>query len=210
MVDRAILFVDGNNWFHSLRACGVADLIDLDYAKISLKLIAPREWLATRYYIGQVQNTGNERLYADQRRFLARLRATDARISTHLGRIESRPTRNEAAIELRQYLANLKAQIPSPVFRDLMELACRHATSEVSVEKAVDVMLAVDMVVMAERNEYDAAYVLSADGDFTPAAEAVRSMGKKVYAASVSTGAQLARAVNSFIHIDRQWFGDCY
>ena len=52
------------------------------------------------------------------------------------------------------------------------------------VEKAVDVMLAVDLVAMAIRNEYEAAYVLSADGDYTPAVEIARSLGKKVYAAA--------------------------
>jgi len=55
MPDRAVLFVDGNNWFHSLRKAGVDDLFMLDYAKISTKLVGPRVWLATRYYIGQVR-----------------------------------------------------------------------------------------------------------------------------------------------------------
>ena len=81
MPDRAILFIDGNNWYHSLSELGVADLGRLNYAKISEKLVAPRTWIGTRYYIGQVQQKRNPRLYADQRRFLAHLKATDARIS---------------------------------------------------------------------------------------------------------------------------------
>jgi uncharacterized LabA/DUF88 family protein len=78
------------------------------------------------------------------------------------------------------------------------------------VEKAVDVMLAVDMVVMAERDQYDAAYLLSADGDFTPAVAAVRAHGKKVYGVSPAHGAQLAAAVDTFINLKREWFNDCY
>ena len=79
------------------------------------------------------------------------------------------------------------------------------------VEKAVDVMLAVDLVVMAERNGFDDAYLLSADGDFTPAVEHVRSRGKNVYAVAASSGARLAAAVNSFIRIPASsWFADCY
>ena len=77
------------------------------------------------------------------------------------------------------------------------------------VEKAVDVMGAVDMVVMAERDEFDAAYLLSADGDFTPAVEAVRLNNKKVYAVSVAVGAQLASVVNSYIRLKPDWFDDC-
>ena len=71
-------------------------------------------------------------------------------------------------------------------------------------------MLAVDMVMKAERGEYDAAYLLSADGDFTPAVEAVHLLGKRVYVASASHGAQLARVATVFIHLDGAWFADCY
>jgi uncharacterized LabA/DUF88 family protein len=71
-------------------------------------------------------------------------------------------------------------------------------------------MLAVDMVSMSHRDDFDAAYLLSADGDFTPAVEVVRSNGKKVYAASPDAGAQLAKVVNSFIRLDLSWFDACY
>ena len=91
-----------------------------------------------------------------------------------------------------------------------MGIAQVHRTNTVMVEKAVDVMLAVDLVVLAERDEFDAAYILSADGDFTPAAQAVRSRGKRLYAASALPGAQLASAVNAFIPLRRDWFDDCY
>lgn len=71
-------------------------------------------------------------------------------------------------------------------------------------------MLAIDMVVMSERDAFDAAYLLSADGDFTPAVEAVRSHGKKVYVASPGSGAQLASVANSYLRLRREWFADCY
>ena len=169
MADRAVLFIDGNNWYHALRDHGVINQKRLDYARISEKLTGPRDWLGTRYYVGRVQQRGNTRLYAEQRQFLAQLEQTDRRISTHLGRLEQRPDDNPAARELLSYLANLPRRIDSDVYRDLMEIAKTHERRTVTVEKAVDVMLAVDLVVMAERDEFDAAYVLSADGDFTPA-----------------------------------------
>jgi uncharacterized LabA/DUF88 family protein len=78
------------------------------------------------------------------------------------------------------------------------------------VEKAVDVFLAIDLVSLAMSDAYDAAYLLSADGDYTPAVEAVRRLNKKVYVASCVPGAHLARAVNSFIRLQRDWFNDCY
>lgn len=210
MADRAVLFVDGNNWYHSLRELGVPDLGRLNYARISEKLLGPREWIGTRYYIGRVRQRGNLSLYAEQRRFLSRLRATDPRISIHLGRLEARTTTNEAALELRQYLSRLRVRIDESVFHELMAIATRHASSEVIVEKAVDVMLAVDLVSMAHRDEFDAAYLLSADGDFTPAVQAAAQLGKTVYAVSPSHGAQLGAVVKAFIHLEASWFDDCY
>lgn len=107
-------------------------------------------------------------------------------------------------------LSRLETRIDKADFQDLVALAKRHSSAEVMVEKAVDVMVAIDMVVMAERDELDAAYLLSADGDFTPAAEAVKATGKRVYAVPPSYGAQLAAAVDSFIRLDAGWFMDCY
>lgn len=71
----------------------------LDYRAISLKLAGPRAWLETRYYIGRVSQTGNAQLYADQRKFVASLMATDSRISVHFGRLEPR-SMHEPVVEL--------------------------------------------------------------------------------------------------------------
>jgi uncharacterized LabA/DUF88 family protein len=210
VADRAVLFIDGNNWYHSLAEAGVGDLGRLNYARVSEKLVGPRTWIGTRYYIGQVQQKGNPRLYADQRRFLSYLKATDPRISVHLGRLEERQIKNEAALELRQYLSSLPVRIDVEVFHGLMDIAKKHAVLDVMVEKAVDVMLAVDLVMMAQRDEFDAAYLLSADGDYTPAVVATANVGKTVYAFSPAAGAQLGRVVKAFIRPKADWFDDCY
>lgn len=210
MSDRATIFIDGNNWYHAICAVGVTDRGRLDYRAISLKLLGPRTWIETRYYIGRVSQTGNAQLYADQRKFVASLTAADPRISVHFGRLEPRIHENAAAIELQQYLANLPSRIDPALYRELSDIARRHRKTQVMVEKAVDVNLAVDLVVMAERNEFDAAYLLSADGDFTPAVAAVRAHDKKVYVVSPASGAQLAAVANSFIPLKCEWFDDCY
>ncbi len=210
MPDRSILFIDGNNWYHSLQSLGVPDLRRLDYGKISRKLVGHRIWTATRYYIGRVPQTGNTRLYSDQRSFLRSLETTDPRITIHLGRLESRPLNDPAAKALADYLRTLRTRIDRRVFHDLFQIAKIHKTATVMVEKAVDVMLAVDLVTLAERDQFDVAYLLSADGDFTPAAVAAKQLTKKVFAVSPSPGAQLAAVVDSYIRLSRSWFDDCY
>jgi hypothetical protein len=44
MADRAVVFIDGNNWFHAIRDAGVDDRARLDYWLISLKLLGSGEW----------------------------------------------------------------------------------------------------------------------------------------------------------------------
>lgn len=137
MVDRAVVFIDGNNWYHSIKDAGVKDLGRLDYGKIYRKLLGPRTWTATRYYIGQVPQVGDSSLYSAQRRFLALLQATDSRISVHRGRLEERPVDDPAASELLRYLATLKVRFDQNVYHDLVAIGRRHQKARALVEKAV-------------------------------------------------------------------------
>lgn len=211
--ERAVIFIDGNNWYHSLKEANVTDIRRLDYVKIAQKLVGPRTWQETRYYVGQVPQEGNLGSYAGQRSFLDLFKNSSQRHSVHLGRIEYRLVKSDAAHELLQYLALLSEQgtrIDSRVYRELVDLGQRHKQTRVMTEKAVDVMLAIDLVVMAERNQFDTAYLLSADGDLTPAVSAVRAHGKKVFVVSSRRCAELGKVVDSVIPIDAAWFDRCY
>ncbi len=210
MPERAVVFVDGNNWYHGLRDCRVRARGRLDYGKIAAKLVQARIWTGMRYYIGEVVQKGNPRLYAGQQRFLGRLRKTDERITVHFGRLEPHSVENPCAEELLKYLNTRRVRIDQRVFHDLLSMARRHRETEVFVEKAVDVMIAVDLVLMAERDEFDVAYLLSADGDYTPAVEAVQARDKKVFGVSAQYGHKLACCCNSFMHVPAGWFNDCY
>jgi len=77
MPERSVVFVDGNNWYHSLTNLGISNLGRFNYAKVSRKLVGPREWTATRYYVGQVRQQENTILYSAQRRYMAWLGARD-------------------------------------------------------------------------------------------------------------------------------------
>jgi uncharacterized LabA/DUF88 family protein len=209
MPDRAVVFVDGSNWYFSLKEAGISIPGDVALGKVSRKLVgAAREWVGTRYYTGRVNQQEAPDGYAKQRRFLSRL-LQDPKISAHFGRLETRPASNDLAEELSQYMAGLRMRIDMTVFQNLVKMAQRHRKVMVTQEKAVDVMLSVDLVLMGHRNEYDAAYLLTADGDYTPAVKAVREIGKKVYCASPATGAQLAAAANSWIPLKPSFFDDC-
>ena len=52
------------------------------------------------------------------------------------------------------------------------------------VEKGVDVLLATDLALNSVKNKYDTAIIVSGDGDFFPAIEAVKKEGKVVEVAA--------------------------
>ena len=60
---------------------------------------------------------------------------------------------------------------------------CRscHASTEYFTEKRVDTRMVAELIQLAAVNAYDAAVVLSGDGDFVPAVQAVAALGKQVF-----------------------------
>lgn len=205
-LERIGFFVDGSNWYHACVAIGLRGLSRLNFPRMFAALAGRSAWTFARYYVGRVTRSGGHQRALNQECFLDALRAQDPRISVHLGRIESRPVVNEAAIELKRYLSSLRVRIAPSVYRDLLRIAEAHDRSVVMVEKAVDVQIAVDIVTLAERDAYDTAFLLSADGDLTPAVAAAKEDGRRVIVASPARSAQLASAADRYLHLRRAWF----
>jgi uncharacterized LabA/DUF88 family protein len=209
MPERSVLFVDGNNWYHSLREIGVPDLFRLDYAAISKKLSTPaRTWVGTRYYIGSVPH--NHPAHPAQQRFIAALQLQDSRISVHYGRLENRRQPNILADRLRDFMQRDGHALPPLAKTHLEKMLQTYGNLFGLKEKATDVMLAVDMCRMAWKDEFDTAYLLSADGDYTPAVEFTQQHGKVVFAASPAQCGALAACVRSYIRLKPDFFKGLY
>ena len=208
--ERASLYVDGNNWYHFLKLNNVPGLFGLSYEKISRKLVGPRNWLETRYYIGALKQEWSHKLYADQRAFLSLLEKDDPRISVHLGRLEPRTLENPMKVGIQSVIEKHRKDLPKAAFDDLVAMVNAHSQVKTLKEKAVDIMLAKDMLEGAWQNNYDVAYLLSADGDFTPVVDAARSLGKKVFVAAPGYSSELRRVANTFIPLRNEWFQDCH
>lgn len=78
------------------------------------------------------------------------------------------------------------------------------------IEKGVDINIAVDMLRLA--NTYDTAILVSADGDFSPAVEAVKDLGKHVENAHFrgEHPYHLIKACDKFIALDKKILKDCF
>ncbi len=79
------------------------------------------------------------------------------------------------------------------------------------VVKGDDIHIAVDMVILAQNNSYDAAVLVSGDGDFTPAVKAVQSFGKHVENAYFKSGHSwhLRQTCDKSILMDRDFIQKC-
>ncbi len=82
---------------------------------------------------------------------------------------------------------------------------------DVLVEKSIDVQIAVDMVRYAAADYFDVAILVSGDGDFSPAVEAVKEMGKQVEVAffQKETAQQLRQVSDLFIDLCHELIGEC-
>lgn len=120
--------------------------------------------------------------------------------------------RKNISRRLGAWLDTLRARrtrLPPDVYKAIQELQ-QARSGVIWTEKAVDVMIATDMISMAHRDDYDVAYLLSADGDFTPVVDEVRKAGRKVFAASSLRSEMLAGRVDAFIPLKRDFFTDLW
>jgi uncharacterized LabA/DUF88 family protein len=78
-------------------------------------------------------------------------------------------------------------------------------------EKGIDVKLSVDLIRFAHNNSYDSAVIISADGDYTPAFQLAKDMGKEIYNAYFPKIASfhLRNIVDKFIPIDINQITSC-
>lgn len=181
----------------------------LDFGKISEKLVKGRKWVETRYYTAPVNIQERPDLYRQQRWFFSKL-SRNPQITIHLGRLERRSQKNDLAFDILRYLANLKEQIPPQIYSDLHGIARENRYKKYSIEKAVDVKLAIDLVSLAREDVYDIGYLVSGDGDFVPAVKEAQKHGKKIFCASPINCYALINVADAYIRLYKDWFQDCY
>ncbi len=152
---RAIVFVDGSNWYHKLRkllnvntAIGASEIkppVDFDLRGFAQSVIAPDTLVEIRYYIGKVRrmkgDTKSEAIYANQQRLIGFLQQQNVTIG----------------------FGNL-INYPDGSFH----------------EKGVDILLAVEMIRCALEKKCEVAYLVSSDTDLVPAVDECKRLGGEV------------------------------
>lgn len=83
-IDRAMLFIDGGNLYHSLRTH--CSRIDLDYGKFVGKLVGERRLVRAYYYGARVDQSKQQQAFQAQQQFLDYLGRVP-RLETRMGRL---------------------------------------------------------------------------------------------------------------------------
>lgn len=179
----------------------------MDFVRVGQRLADGRRVCEVRYYVGAVRE--DLARVREQRRFLRALR--EQGVEVFLGRIQRNRMSAQAAAEragLRSAFAGREDEVPPDLWETLR--AYWNSTPTQYKEKGVDTRISVDLVDLAYRDDYEVAYLLSADGDFVPAVAVARRLGKTVFAASPGSGNELKKAVNGYLKLSPAWFDGLY
>lgn len=144
--ERLVIFIDGSNFYHSVRdTFGIHDNVDFGaegFVKLIEMLKGSKMLIGVYYYNASLDRGHNEEIYWKQQKFFAELKRI-------------------------------------PGFHVVLCRLRKDGEGKYTVE-GDDIQIAVDMVRLAYENAYDAAILVSGDGDFVPAIKTVQKLGKKV------------------------------
>jgi uncharacterized LabA/DUF88 family protein len=190
---RVIAFIDGQNLYHCARTAFGYSYPNYDVRKLVLALCQSKQWQLSevRFYTGIPDARDDPRWHA----FWSKKLAVMGRAGVH---VFSRPLRYR----------NQSMTLPDGSTHTVL----------VGEEKGIDVRLALDVIRLAHRNEYDVALVLSQDQDLSEAADEVKLISQEqlrwIRVASAfpdSPTVKNRRGINGteWIRIDRKLFDRC-
>lgn len=160
----------------------------------------------SNFYHALEQNCG--RADVDFTRFAQRLAGDRRIVRIYYYNVIQDVTRNpEGYREQQKFLTSL---FDTPYLE--VRLGTTRSREGVTVEKGVDVMLAVDLVSYGANHIYDTAIVVSGDADYAYAVQTVKNMGRLVELAAFESNASkdLLLVVDNRHFLDRNFFKDLW
>jgi uncharacterized LabA/DUF88 family protein len=76
-VNKAIILIDGSNFYFKLKSIGIKNQLTFDYKKLAKFLVGKDNLISSTYYIGKVKTdktTKSQKLHRNQQKLLAQLR----------------------------------------------------------------------------------------------------------------------------------------
>lgn len=185
MLGRAVVYIDGNNFYHCLKGTGLIPGA-IDFHKLSQLVCEHFNFACARtiYYNSVPDISDGQEMYYNHLKFLDGIRK--------LPRFEVR-TRKLQKMSTAEMLEEKRALLSGlglcgrcgPLMERHFADSLGHSVKR---EKGIDVMIAVDMLEGAIKDEYDCCVLISGDADFVPALNLIRSNGKETCSAFLHNG----------------------
>jgi len=172
ILKRAFLFIDGSNFYHSLKQQNLLSIFS--YKDFVLELSKEFDIQRVFFYDAIKDQTIESSQYSAQQAFHQKL----------IKEIPNLVIRSRKLKYLKENLnikfALKKNSFCEKCFKKINQFLLDAGLMRLKKEKGVDVMLVCDLVKHAFQNEYDTALLASGDADFVPAVELVQQLGKQV------------------------------
>lgn len=175
--ERVMIFIDGNNLYHSLKH--VVGKTNLDFEKFSARLANNRHLIRTYYYNAPLNKEDDEDKHRMQQSFFDSL-DTVPYLTKKFGRLEKRIVRQN---------------LPDGTF----------ISAPTYVEKGVDTSIVIDMLTFGFKDTYDTAILVSGDEDFAIVVEKVKELGKHVEVANLGGSFTLRQAADKYTLINQEF-----
>jgi uncharacterized LabA/DUF88 family protein len=173
--ERVMIFIDGNNLYHSLKH--VVGRTNLDFHEFSYRLVGERHLIRTYYYNAPLNREDDDEKHRMQQSFFDSLDSVPY-LTKRFGRLEKRVVR---------------LNLPDGTF----------ISTPTYVEKGVDTHIVIDMLTFAFKDTYDTAVLVSGDEDFTIVVEKIKELGKHVEVANLGGSFLLRQAADKYTLIDQ-------
>lgn len=161
---RVAIFFDGKNFYSGWRAEAPETRIDLSaLAAWLVEKVGGQTLWGAYYYTGVEDSAAADARYAEG----------NARLAGFLSALSYEPG---------FFVETFKRKVHTQT--------CSNCGHEIryTLEKEVDTTMVADMLRLAAADAFDIMVLVSGDADFTPAADGVRGLGKKVFVATWGTG----------------------
>jgi uncharacterized LabA/DUF88 family protein len=173
--ERVMIFIDGNNLYHSLKH--VVGRTNLDFQEFSKRLVKDRHLMRMYYYNAPLNRDDDEDKFRMQQSFFDSLDSVPY-LTKKFGRLEKRV---------------VKQTLPDGTF----------VSTPTYVEKGVDTYIVIDMLSHAYKDNFDTAILVSGDEDFSGLVENIKDMGKHVEVANLGGSYHLRQTADKYILIDK-------
>lgn len=181
---KAIIFADGNNWYHNSKQ--IINAQDIDFLKLS-KFICDKfdfDLVEVRYYNSVPDISENSLIYHRHMNFLLELNKQGVKV--FIRKLQKNSTK-EMLKERNKIISSLDfCEICEPLTKNLCQDCIGNLQKR---EKGIDVKIASDMIRKCLiENECGVCILISGDADFIPAMQTIKDAKKEAITASVFVG----------------------